>query len=234
MKIRHWIALGLAGALLVTAGTWLAPDRHGIRLSGRLLAVGYAPGCASDQERLVNLWAYFRGKLETLRLWPKLPAGADCRVTAVRWAPNAIPNAGENFLVNMFLQTNRGHRTLVGGGAGGGTTYPSLLADFRYHACGSEDTAVAEAHVGLVSECTTQTNADNVRQFGTQVVGATSNIYRTVATITFDATDVITEWGLFHTSAVNTGHMWSRVLVSPGIGVNSGDSVTFTYDLTIE
>ena len=38
MKSRHWIALGLAGALLVATGAWLAPDRHGIRLSGRLLA----------------------------------------------------------------------------------------------------------------------------------------------------------------------------------------------------
>ena len=229
MKRHHWIALGLAGALLVAIGAWLAPERHGIRLSGRLLAVGYAQGCESDQERLVTLWAYFRGKLETLRLWPKLPAGADCRVTAVRWAPNAIPNAGENYLVSVFLDQIRHTGTGgISGGAGG------VLSQFRYHACGSEDTAVNEAHTGLVSECTTQTNADNVRQFGTQVVGASSNIYRTVATITFDATDVITEWGLFHTSAVNTGHMWSRVLVSPGIGVNSGDSVTFTYDLTVE
>lgn len=240
--MRRLTPLFLVALLLsagVGAGWWFKPDPPGVRLVGNLLAVGYAPGCEDSGSRVRSFMEWWRAKVgePVIRfLWPAplWAKSADCRVYQVSWMPNVIVNAGENYLVQLWLEGVRGHRTLIGGGAGGGTSYPAAISDFRYHACGSEDTATAEAHTGLVSECTTQTDANNVRQYGTQVVGASSNIYRTVATINFDATDVITEWGLFHTSAVNSGHMWSRVVVTPGIGVNSGDSITWTYDLTIE
>src|SRR3990167_8853653 len=231
--MKRILALGLAG-LVAMAVLWTVwpVQKSSITLTGRLLAVGYAPGCADARARDVGLLGYVADARERLlNLIRGAPAvRSDCRVTAIRWMPNVIVNAGENWLVQLWIEGIRGHRTV----AGGGTTYPGPLSDFRFHACGSEDTATAEAHTGLVSECTTQTDANNLRQFGTLIAGASPNILRSQTTIAFDATDVITEWGVFHAAAVNTGHMWSRVVVSPGIGVNSGDSVTFTYDLTIE
>ena len=233
--MKRWlIGLVAVGMLATISAAWFAQStpREGLRISGRLLAVGYARGCGAEVERSRALvdWPN-RVRARVLGWFAGHPdVQTDCRVTGVRLARNVIVNAGEQYLVDLWREAIRGHRTT----AGGGTTYPGSLSDFRFHACGSEDTATAEAHTGLVSECTTQTDANNLRQFGTLIAGASPNILRSQATIAFDATDVITEWGLFHTAAVNTGHMWSRVVVSPGIGVNSGDSVTFTYDLTIE
>ena len=233
--MKRWlIGVGFVGILVAGLVAWLAQPtpRESLRISGRLLAVGYARGCGEEVERsraLMDWPTRVRERVLALVGRP-LAYQSDCRVTGVRQARNVIVNAGENYLVSLWIEAIRSHRTV----GGGGSTGAGPLSDFRFHGCGSEDTATAEAHTGLVSECTTQTDANNLRQQGTLIVGAGSNILRSVATIAFDATDVITEWGLFHVAAVNSGHMWSRVVVSPGIGVNSGDSITFTYDLTIE
>ena len=52
-----------------------------------------------------------------------------------------------------------------------------------------------------------------------------------MATLSFTSTLTIAEWGLF--SAAAAGTMWDRRLVAPTVGVNNGDSIQFTYNLTV-
>lgn len=128
---------------------------------------------------------------------------------------NLIVNTGENFLVDAFQNL----------------TEPEL---FRYHGIGTSTTAPAETDTGCGTELTTQYNPDNTRATGTLTEGAATNIFRTVATNTVDATVTIGEFCLMSQAATGGGTMWSRVLVSPTVGLNSGDSIQTTYDLTVE
>jgi hypothetical protein len=59
---------------------------------------------------------------------------------------------------------------------------------------------------------------------------AVANVYKTVGTQTYTAALAITEWGLF--SAATAGTMWDHKVFA-AINVVSGDSIQFTYSLTI-
>jgi hypothetical protein len=89
------------------------------------------------------------------------------------------------------------------------------------------------------------TAAGTARVSGTQS-NPSSNQYRSVGTIAFTSTLAISEWGLF--SASSSGTLWDRrwfnsgqspqttataALTSNSIGVNNGDSISFTYTLTV-
>jgi hypothetical protein len=67
------------------------------------------------------------------------------------------------------------------------------------------------------------------RGTGTQTKPA-NNQYRTVGTVAFNNTFAITEWGLF--SAASSGTMWDRRTFTV-INVGNGDSIQFTYTLTL-
>lgn len=58
----------------------------------------------------------------------------------------------------------------------------------------------------------------------------TANQYRSVATISYTATLAITEHGLF--SASTAGTLWDRTVFA-AVNVVSGESIQFTYTLTI-
>jgi len=64
---------------------------------------------------------------------------------------------------------------------------------------------------------------------GTQIEGASVNIYKSVATIPFTTTQTIKEHGLFNASSGVT--LMDRSVFT-GIPVNNGDSIQFTYELT--
>lgn len=102
------------------------------------------------------------------------------------------------------------------------TTYP--LSAFKYHDSGTGTTAEANSQTALITPCA------EARDEGTQVEGASANIYRSVATHTYAGTFAITEHGLF--SASSSGTMMDRSLFS-AINVVSGDSIQFTYELTV-
>jgi hypothetical protein len=53
--------------------------------------------------------------------------------------------------------------------------------------------------------------------------------YRSAATINFNGSFAITEWGLFSAAAGPT--LWDRRVFAP-INVANGDSIQFTYTLT--
>jgi hypothetical protein len=99
-------------------------------------------------------------------------------------------------------------------------TYP--LSNFRYHGCGTGTTAEANTQTALTTEV-------GSRVAGTQVEGASANIYRTVATITPGGTYAITEHGIF--TAASAGTLMDRSLFS-AINVNPTDSIEFTYECT--
>lgn len=103
----------------------------------------------------------------------------------------------------------------------GGTGYINL---FKYHDCGTGTTAATIGDTGL------QTPAGTGRVSGTGTTPGSTNVYQSVATIAFTSTLAITEWGLFSASA--SGTMLDHRIFS-AINVNNGDSIQFTYALTL-
>lgn len=97
------------------------------------------------------------------------------------------------------------------------------ITNFNYHACGTGTTAEAIGDTALV------TDSGVARVAGTQSAPA-SKQYRSVATMSFTSTLAITEHGLF--SASTAGTLWDRSVFT-AINVVSGDSIQFTYTLTI-
>lgn len=94
---------------------------------------------------------------------------------------------------------------------------------FRFHATGTGTTAEAVGQTALVTEVAT-------RATGTQTVGASANIYRTVGLVTYAGSFAITEHGIF--SAASAGTLLDRSVFA-AINVISGDSIEFTYELTL-
>jgi len=100
------------------------------------------------------------------------------------------------------------------------TTYPMDV--FKYHAAGTDNTAEANTQTALIAEVET-------RVAGTQIEGATANIFKTVATITFTATRSIYEHGVL--SASTAGTLMDRSVFAV-ISVVDTDKIEFTYELT--
>lgn len=94
---------------------------------------------------------------------------------------------------------------------------------FNFHDSGTG--AVAEA----VGDTTLGAAAGPARVAGTKSVPAATQ-FRSVATIAYTATLAITEHGLFSASTVGT--LWDRTVFA-AVNVVSGESIQFTYTLTI-
>lgn len=133
--------------------------------------------------------------------------------TAGAFGPNLIVNTGEGYLVDAW-------QNLV------------PLTNMRYHGVGTGTNAAAETDADLQIASTTALNPDSVRATGS-IGEASQSVFRTAGTLTFDAITAVTEWGLFSQQAIPGGVMWSRIVFA-SIPAGVGDSVLFTYDLTIE
>jgi hypothetical protein len=105
------------------------------------------------------------------------------------------------------------------------------LTTLNFHGCGTGTTAEAVGDTALVTESTTALNPDSTRATGTRSKPA-ANQYRTVGTLTFDATAAITEHGIFSQAATGGGTLWDRSVFS-AINVATGDSIQFTYTCTV-
>lgn len=110
----------------------------------------------------------------------------------------------------------------------GGASDLNLL---DFHGCGTGTTAEAAGDTALVTESTTALNPDNTRATGTNSQPA-ANQFRTIGTLTFDASAAITEHGIFSQAATGGGTLWDRTVFS-AINVVSGDSIQFTYTCTV-
>jgi hypothetical protein len=101
------------------------------------------------------------------------------------------------------------------------TTSP--LDAFSYHAMGTDNTAESNTDTTLGTEVESRTD-------GSQTEGSSTNIYQTVGSISANSSHTITEHGIF--SASSGGTLLDRSVFS-GISVTSGDSIEFTYELTV-
>jgi hypothetical protein len=99
------------------------------------------------------------------------------------------------------------------------------ISSMNYHDSGTGTTAATSTDSGLQTQA-----GPTTRAAGTQSNPA-ANQYRSVGTISYTTSLAITEWGLFNQSAQG-GTMWDHRVFS-AINVNSGDSIQFTYTLTI-
>ena len=103
-------------------------------------------------------------------------------------------------------------------------TETAIFGDFKFHDSG----------VGVTAENITDTDIETTdaesRATGTQVEGASSNIYRSVGTIAYTTTKAITEHGLFNAS---TGVTLMDRTVFTVINVVNGNSIEFTYEITL-
>lgn len=105
-------------------------------------------------------------------------------------------------------------------------TDTTAFGDYKYHDCGTGSTAEANTQTALV------TPFGGARVAGTQVAGgtATAPTYTSVATISFTSTLAIVEHAVFNASS--SGTMLDRSLFT-AVNVVNGDSIQFTYVLTI-
>ena len=133
----------------------------------------------------------------------------------------ALLGPGGLSLLCFGLVTTAGVNYMAADFISGGAT--PTISGMKYHDCGTGVTAAAIGDTAL------QTAAGTARVIGTPT-NPSANIYKTVATIAFTSTLAITEWGLFSASA--TGTLWDHRVFS-AINVNNGDSIQFTYQLTI-
>lgn len=97
------------------------------------------------------------------------------------------------------------------------------FSDYKYHDSGTGTTAAVAGDTGLETPC------GEARTTGTQIEGATGNIYRSVATHTYAGNFAITEHGLFNTLA-------STILMDrhtfTAINIVANDRIEFTYEIT--
>lgn len=124
-----------------------------------------------------------------------------------------VTNAGVDFIVDAFQNIVE-------------------LELMRFHGIGTGSVAENVTDTALGTELTTQLNPDNLRADGSQVEGASSNIYRTVGTNTVDSAVAITEHGIFSVVTVAAGVLLDRTVFAV-VNLADGDSLQTTYDLTI-
>ena len=99
----------------------------------------------------------------------------------------------------------------------------SVFGDFKFHDSGVGVTAAN------VTDTYIETTDGESRATGTQTE-STSVIYESVPTISYTTTKAITEHGLFNAS---TGVTLMDRHTFASIGVVNGDSIQFTFDLTV-
>lgn len=108
-------------------------------------------------------------------------------------------------------------------------TETSAFGDYKYHDSGTGTTAEANTDGDLVTPAGPTTRAT-----GTQVAGgtATAPTYTSVGTIAYTSTLAITEHAIFNTAARATTAILDRSVFT-AVNVVNGDSIEFTYVLTI-
>jgi hypothetical protein len=98
------------------------------------------------------------------------------------------------------------------------------ITNFNAHANGTGTTAEAASQTALVTEVGTRVSGTKSRPAGNQL--------QSVATISQTATNAITEHGLLDSTTVSGSTLWDRSVFS-AINVVNGDSIQFTYTLTV-
>lgn len=105
------------------------------------------------------------------------------------------------------------------------------ISNMKFHGVGTGAGAEAIGDTALTTESTTALNPDSTRATGV-MTNPSANVVRSVGTVLFDNTAAIIEHGIFSQAATGGGTLWDRSIFS-AINVVSGDSIVFTYDLTL-
>lgn len=193
-----------------------------IQCDGRLSAIIIkADGSHQDLGVISSRnWEYKVGLINRLRKTLAKMIGPSAAVLVVAGMvhsghlhPLALPSLG--------IVTTAGVNYMASDFASGGVT--PTISGFKFHDSGTGTTAAA------VGDTAMQTPSGVARVTGTPT-NPSANQYRSVATIAYVSTLAITEWGLFSASTVGT--LWDRRVFS-AINVVSGDSIQFTYTLTV-
>ncbi len=119
-----------------------------------------------------------------------------------------VVTGGANFLATDFAS---------------GQASPRISA-MNFHDSGTGTVAATSTDSGLQTQAGPATRATGVQS------NPVTNQYRSVGTIAYTTGLAITEWGIF--SASTAGTMWDR-RVFAAINVVNGDSIQYTYTLTI-
>ena len=104
------------------------------------------------------------------------------------------------------------------------------ISIYNFHGIGTTNTAEAVGDTALAAESTTALNPDNTRATGTRSQPS-ANQFRSVGTLTADATIAAVEHGLFSTSGTGTGKLFDRSVYSV-VNLGVGESVQATYTVT--
>ncbi len=104
-------------------------------------------------------------------------------------------------------------------------TEDSTYGDFKYHRPGTSAQAESNADTALIADA-------GLEATGTQIEGATSDIYKSVATVTADATETWQEHSIANATGAGGGELMDRSLITPTVSVVSSDTVEFTYEIT--
>lgn len=102
-------------------------------------------------------------------------------------------------------------------------TETSVFGDYKFHDSGVGTTAENASDTAM------ETTDGESRVTGTQTESS-ANIYQSVGTISYTSTKAITEHGLFND--VSAGTLMDRTVFS-AVNVVNGESITFTYSLTV-
>lgn len=103
----------------------------------------------------------------------------------------------------------------------------SIVMDhFNAHAMGDGSTAETDTQTALV-------NQQDGRNVGSQTHGATSNIYKSVATITAGDAYTAIEHGIFDTTGAASDVLLDRTVVGSPPTLATDDEVEWTYQMTI-
>ena len=97
--------------------------------------------------------------------------------------------------------------------------------DFKFHRPGLGTAAE------LNTDTVLQTDA-GLEATGTQLEGASADIYKSVATVTADVTETWEEHSIRSQTGATGGKMMDRSLISPNVSVVNLDTVEFTYEIT--
>ncbi len=104
-------------------------------------------------------------------------------------------------------------------------TEDSSYGDFKFHRPGTSAQAESNADTGLIADA-------GLEATGTQTEGATADIYKSVATVTADATETWQEHSIANATGAGGGELMDRSLISPTVSVVNNDTVEFTYEIT--
>lgn len=195
-----------------------------LSLSGRVSARLIRPPRAPLTWRLKNTfrWSYIWGLIGYL--WAKclsrltgIPTFTATLRAKFRGADGSIVDYGivsrrlvTTAFVNFLVDQLQAETTEIG--------------DFKFHDSGIGTTAEDAGDTDI------ETTDGEARVSGTQEEGASANIYKSVATITYSTAKAITEHGLF--SALTGGTLMDRSVFA-AINVAQDDSIQFSYELSV-